>query len=75
MIPRPLTIVNAAFDFTVLHCLKVVFVSTATTIDELLALLRALVVEVAREVGFTWTGLGRKGAKVSRKFTLFWCHT
>ena len=51
MIPRPLTIVNAAFDFTVLHCLKVVFVSTATTIDELLALLRALVIEVAREVG------------------------
>jgi hypothetical protein len=70
---RPLTIATAAFGFTFLHCLKVVFISTATTIDKLLTLLRGRIVKVAREVGFTKTGLGREGAKIS--VTLFWHYT
>ena len=48
---RPLTISTAASGFTFLHCLKVVIISTATAVDELLTLLRALVVEVTTEVG------------------------
>ena len=56
VILRSLTI---AFGFTFFHCLKIVFIALAATVDELLTLLRGRVVKVAREIGFTRTGLGR----------------
>ena len=70
MILRSLTI---AFGFTFFHCLKVVFIAPAATIDEPFTLLRGRVVKVATEVGKTRTSLGWEGAMVS--ITLLWRHT